>query len=117
MNSLAKYVGIAYEYRTYNCWHHVREVRADAGLKTPEFDCVSHDCEYGIFELGRETKAMWQLETPQNYCAVLMLNGKEWHSGVYCDGYVSHCDRNAKQVRLDSLAALTKRCDIVEFWN
>lgn len=117
MNPLANYVGIAYDYRTYNCWHHVRAVRDDAGLQTPEFDCVSPDDELGLFELGRNSEAMWQLEEPQNYCAVLMHNNDGWHSGVYCDGYVSHCDRNAKQVRLDSLAALTKRCDIVEFWN
>jgi hypothetical protein len=35
MNPLAKYTGLAYDFMTYNCWGHVRNVRSDAGMKTP----------------------------------------------------------------------------------
>ena len=122
MNELAKYCGIAYDFQRYNCWHHVRRVRADHGLKTPEFDCVDQQFENEIFDSAHEnSKGLLQIDSPENLCAVLMAKEVKgrlvWHSGVYLDGQVSHCDRNAKQVRIEPLKALEKIYERVEFWR
>ena len=122
MNKLAKYCGIPYDFRSYNCWHHVRKVRADYGIYTPEFDCEHQENENSTFDAAHsDSKGMQQLESPENMCAVLLaksVNGRVvWHSGVYLDGCVSHCDRHAKQVRIEPLKALQKIYERVEFWR
>lgn len=115
MNKLAKYTGLAYNYQTYNCWHHVRAVRRDAGIDTPEFDCRTPE----LIEASRkQTKGMVKIENPEPYCAVLMYTKREkWHAGVYLDGLISHCDRNARQVRIDTLKSINKIAERVEFWR
>jgi hypothetical protein len=118
MNPLSEYTGIAYDFRNYNCWHHVIRVRADNGMLTPVFDCTSPELANETFEdAHRNTKGLEQSSEPDDLCAVLMLSDGRWHSGVYLDGDVSHCDRNARQVRLDSLESLQRVCERIEFWR
>ena len=122
MNPLAKYTGLAYDFMRRNCWHYVRMARSDAGLATPEFDCVSMEGISATFEAGHEdSKGLEQVSEPHDFDAVLMATSKRgrliWHSGVYCDGQVSHCDRWAKQVRLQSLSEIRSEYERVEFWR
>ena len=122
MNPLAKYTGLAYDFMRRNCWHHVRNVRADAGLETPEFDCVSMDGIGATFEAGHaDSKGLVQVAEPHDFDAVLMATSKRgrliWHSGVYCDGMVSHCDRWAKQVIMEPLPSLRRQYERIEFWR
>ena len=118
MNKLHVYTGKGYNFRHYNCWHHVRCVRNDVGLDTPEFDCVSLDLVDSTFEVAHEkSKGLQQVDQPADYCAVLMKTKRGWHSGIYYDGMVSHCDREARQVRLDTLESINKISLRVEFWR
>ena len=122
MNPLAKYTGLAYDFVTRNCWHHVRNVRADAGLDTPEFDCIDTGGISAAFEAGHaDSKGLVQVVEPHDFDAVLMATSKRgrliWHSGVYCDGMVSHCDRWAKQVIMEPLPALRRQYERIEFWR
>ena len=122
MNPLAKYTGLAYDFVTRNCWNHVRNVRADAGLETPEFDCVSVGGISAAFESGHaDSKGLMQVAEPHDFDAVLMATSKRgrliWHSGVYCDGMVSHCDRWAKQVIMEPLPSLRRQYERIEFWR
>ena len=122
MNPLAKYTGLAYDFVTRNCWNHVRNVRADAGLETPEFDCVSVGGISAAFESGHaDSKGLVQVAEPHDFDAVLMAKSKRgrliWHSGVYCDGMVSHCDRWAKQVIMEPLPSLRRNYERIEFWR
>lgn len=120
--SIHDYTGKAYDFATYNCWDHVRAVRAYAGIETPDFDCSSPADVTDAIEHGREIrKGLVLVSTPRNYDAVLMKfksGGRaDWHAGVYVDGIVSHCDMRARQVRIDPLDELVKRCKRVEFWR
>lgn len=118
MNPLSVYTGIAYCFRSYNCWHHVIRVRAENGIITPEFDCASPRLSDEVFiKSHSNTKGMEQISAPFDYCAVLMMIDGRWHSGVYLDGEVSHCDMVARQVRMDSLESLKERCERIEFWH
>lgn len=122
MNPLAKYTGLAYDFMTRNCWHYVRMVRSDAGLATPEFDCVSMDGISATFEAGHaDSKGLTQITEPHDFDAVLMATSKRgrliWHSGVYCGGMVSHCDRWAKQVIMEPLSSLRRQYERIEFWH
>lgn len=116
------YTGLHYDFRTHNCWQYVRRVRSDAGIDTPEFDCADPSGITDAFERGREVrKGMVHVSTPRNFDAVLMaaeLRGRlVWHSGIYFDGMVSHCDRWAKQVRLQTLIEIQRDYQRVEFWR
>ena len=122
MNPLAKYTGLAYDFMRRNCWCHVRMVRSDAGLATPEFDCVSVEGISATFENGHaDSKGLVQVMEPHDFDAVLMATSKRgrliWHSGVYCDGHVSHCDRWAKQVIMEPLSSLRRQYERIEFWH
>ena len=122
MSPLAKYTGLAYDFVTRNCWHHVRNVRADAGLFTPEFGCSDINESASAFELGHaDSKGLSMVTQPRDFDAVLMATEKRgrliWHAGVYHDGMVSHCDRWAKQVRLQSLSEIRSEYERVEFWR
>lgn len=122
MNPLCAYTGLPYDFNHRNCWHHVRNVRRDAGIDTPEFDCATPAEICDTFEHSREeTKGMIQVQDPREFDAVLMAtkrNGRlVWHSGVYHSGMVSHCDRFAKQVRFQPIDEIRADYERVEFWR
>lgn len=116
------YTGKPYNFRKYNCWHHVRAVRADAGLNTPEFDVTSPAAINSAFDAGHyDTKGLVKVKEPQNFDAVLLgahLAGRiVWHAGVYYDGFVSHCELASRQVRLELLTEMKERYVEIEFWR
>lgn len=117
------YTGLAYDFRTRNCWHHVINVRRDAGLKTPKFDAVSPAGANDAFIKGQyhDSKGLVRVKEPQDFDAVLMgsRHGGRiiWHSGVYYRGYISHCERAAKMVKLESLSDIRKRYPEIQFWR
>lgn len=116
------YTGMAYDFRKMNCWHFVRLVRSEAGLITPEFDVMSPVGINAAFDAGHEdSKGLVRVIEPSDFDAVLMgcRIGRRviWHSGVYYQGMVSHCERNAKQVRLESLSDIRLKYTEIEFWR
>lgn len=120
--NVAGYTGKPYNFRTYNCWHHVRAVRADAGLETPEFNVMSpRDINQAFDDGHAATKGLEQVFIPNNFDAVLLgvkTGGRiVWHAGVYFEGLVSHCAMYAKQVKLDALSDLRQVYTEIEFWR
>lgn len=120
--NISSYTGRRYDFRNYNCWHHVRAVRADAGIKTPAFDVLTPVQINRAFDDGHsDSKGLVRVDSPENYDAVLMgvPHGSRvvWHAGVYFEGNVSHCDRHAKQVKLESLTDIKSKFSEIEFWR
>lgn len=119
---ITDYTGKLYNFRTYNCWHHVRAVREDAGIWTPTFDVINPTAAPDMFDAGHaDSKGLVQVTEPRDYDAVLMgykhAGRIIWHSGVYYQGYISHCERAAKQVKLESLSDIRKRYTEIELWR
>lgn len=120
--NISAYTGLQYDFRRRNCWHHVRNVRADAGLSTPSFDVISPRRIDTAFDEGHaDTKGLTKANVPQNFDAVLMgqrAKGRViWHAGVYYEGMVSHCELASRQVRLDRLEDLKDIYTEIEFWR
>lgn len=120
--NISAYTGLAYDFRRRNCWHHVRNVRKDAGIETPAFDVLSPVGINSAFsDAHDDPKGLVQVEFPSNYDAVLMgiksADRIVWHAGVYFDGMVSHCDRLSRQVRLELLTDLKQQYAEIEFWR
>ena len=116
------YTGRGYDFRRYNCWGHVRAVRADAGIETPAFDVARPSQEQDAFAGGQvDSRGLVRVDTPQDFDAVLMGDRQGgrivWHSGVYYNGSVSHCERAARQVKLESLADIRARYSEIQFWR
>lgn len=119
---ITDYTGTPYNFRRYNCWHHVRKVRADVGLPTPAFDVTSPTAINAAFDAGHaDPKGLVQVSEPQNYDAVLLGSHHAgriiWHAGVYYEGFVSHCALASRQVRLDALADLKEEYSEIQFWR
>lgn len=123
MVDITSYTGTPYNFRTFNCWHLVRKIRADAGLDTPLFDVSSPAAANEMFLSGQnhDSKGLVQVDEPRDFDAVLMgvRHGKRiiWHSGVYYGGYVSHCELAARQVKLQSMADIRARFQEIQFWR
>lgn len=120
--TITSYTGAPYDFRRYNCWHHTRKVRADAGLETPLFDVLSPAGINAAFDEGhRNTKGLVQACEPSDFDIVLMgyrhAGRVIWHAGVYFKGMVSHCERVAKQVKLESLSDIKNKYPTIEFWR
>lgn len=116
------YTGRRYDFRRYNCWHHVRAVRADVGIDTPAFDVAAPSGADAMFSEGfRDSRGLVRVYEPQDFDAVLMgeQHGSRilWHSGVYYGGYVSHCELAARQVKLEALADIRARFQEIQFWR
>ena len=116
------YTGKPYNFRNYNCWHHVRQVRTDAGIETPCFDVATPSGSDAMFAEGlRDSRGLVRVDVPQDFDAVLMgeRHGSRivWHSGVYYRGYVSHCELASRQVRLEALADIRARFQEIQFWR
>lgn len=116
------YTGLPYNFRTHNCWHHVINVRADAGISTPAFDVATPSAADAMFAEGhRDSRGLSRVDAPQDFDAVLMgePHGKRivWHSGVYYQGYVSHCAMAARMVKLEALADIRALYSEIEFWR
>ena len=116
------YTGRRYDFRRYNCWHHVRAVRADAGIETPAFEVATPTGADAMFAEGfRDSRGLVRVYEPQDFDAVLLgeTHGSRilWHSGVYSGGYVSHCELAARQVKLESLADIRARFQEIQFWR
>lgn len=120
--NINEYTGLSYNFRSYNCWHHVRAVRADAGLYTPEFNVVSPRGINQAFDDGHAaTKGLEQVFAPRDFDIILMgarTGGRVvWHAGVYYAGMVSHCAMYARQVKLDLLSDMKQAYQEIEFWR
>lgn len=120
--NITNYTGLAYNFRTYNCWHHVVNVRKDAGLKTPDFNVANPMLINYAFDSGHENpKGLTRQQVPKDYDIVLLgfkhAGRIVWHSGVYYGGNVSHCERIAKQVKYEPLADLRAVYTEIEFWR
>lgn len=117
------YTGKTYNFRTYNCWHHVRAVREAEGIDTPRFDVASPAAANDMFLSGQheDSKGLTRVYEPQDFDAVLMgcRHGGRiiWHSGVYYKGYISHCERAAKMVKLEAIPDIRKRYPEIQFWR
>lgn len=120
--NITEYTGKAYNFRTYNCWHHVAQVRQDVGLATPDFN-VASPTQIGIaFDEGHKNpQGLQRQQSPKNYDIVLLgfthAGRIIWHSGIYFDGNVSHCERIAKQVKFEPLSDLKNTYTEIEFWR
>lgn len=116
------FTGKPYNFRTYNCWTHVRAVRSAAGFTTPDFDVSAPTMINAAFDAGHDdSKGLTKHSAPQNFDAVLLgirhAGRIVWHAGVYYDGMVSHCELASRQVRLEPLSEMKERFTEIEFWR
>ena len=63
--NITDYTGRRYDFRKYNCWHHVRAVRADAGIDTPAFDVATPSGADAMFAEGfRDSRGLVRVHEP-----------------------------------------------------
>lgn len=120
---MEKYIGIPYSFRDYNCWHHVKAVRSDFGIKTKMFQPRTMRDAFKLItaQMSIIDNGLSLVDKPQNFDIVIVekLHGKRmvYHCGVYYDGYVNHCDNVFGSVRHQSFNEFKQGYTGVSFWR
>ena len=118
-----EYNGIYYSFRNYNCYDHAVKVRKDKGIKTRLFKPKNMDNAFKQItaEMQKLDNGLTKTDDPQNYDIVMAMRiyskRKVYHCGIYFNGMVSHCDRQAKQVRMQTLSEFSESYKEVTFWR
>lgn len=120
---ITEYTGKAYSLHGYNCWDHVCNVRGDAGLHTRFFEIKSLRDGFQLISenLSSGKHGLTKVVEPENFDVVLFtgvyIGRKNYHCGIYYDGFISHAYRKTKQVTIDKLSELKKEFKEVSFWR
>lgn len=120
---IESYTGKAYNFRRYNCWHHVVAVRADAGIKTKTFKPRTMANAFRIItaEMQRLDQGMLRVDSPEDYDVIIAIvpntDPLEYHCGIYHKGMVSHACRCARQVMLEPFDKFMANYEGAVFWR
>jgi hypothetical protein len=120
---MQRYVGKPYNFRRYNCYHHVSAVRKDFGIETKMFKARTLDDAFELITAQMSTigNGFALVDKPQNFDVVFVekkhKGRKVYHCGVYHDGYVSHCCNIFGSVRHQELSEFKKGYTGVTFWR
>ena len=123
MIDLTQYIGIPYHFRTFNCWDLVVKIRANFGIKTKMFKPKTLKDSFRVVtaEMQKLDHNLTIADTPQNFdiiIAMVIVNGKRtYHTGVYTDGFVTHCCNLFGSVRQEPYASFTVKFDEVTIWR
>lgn len=118
-----KYNGIAYNFRTYNCWHHGSKVRADNNIKTKPFSVRTMSEAFKLIkaEMSELGHGLRRVESPNDFDIVIVSKShgsrEVYHCGVYYGGYVSHCSREFGGVIIETLNEFTNNYETVSLWR
>ncbi len=125
MLCINNYTGKRYGFLTYNCWHHVVNVRKDVGIKTKVYTVTS--MAVGVIASKFNTErisnqhGLTLITEPQNYDIIIFIRpvaGTDYyHAGIYYNNYISHCCNIRKQVVLEPLSEAVKLRRKIEFWR
>ena len=120
---IEKYNGKPYNFRSYNCWHHAAQVRADNGIKTKPFAVRTMAEAFKVIkaEMSELGHGLRRVESPIDF-DIVMVSKKHggsdvYHCGVYYSGHVSHCCRAFGAVRIEALGEFTSSYEVVSIWR
>lgn len=117
------YLGKAYSFKDFNCWHYVSKVRKDNGINTKQFYVSNMASAYDKItnEMRRVDHGLVKVESPQNLDIIIVHkthNGKTvYHCGLLHNGNVAHCSREARQVRYQSYKDFIKGYEGAVIWR
>ena len=123
MPDISSYTGKPYSFKRYNCWDHAVAVRKDNGIKTKAFSPKSMSNAFKIItaEMQRLDHGLTLVDAPQNYDVVIIKKAccepAVYHCGVWFNGMVSHCSRDAGQVIMEPIQAFSAGYERVTFWR
>lgn len=121
--NIADYAGKPYNFRNYNCYHHVAKVRSDNNIKTKMFQPKTKAEAFQIITAQMQNlgSGFSRVHSPQNYDLVMVQktinNKKRYHCGVYFDGGVSHCCNLFGSVRYETLKDFCAGYEETTFWR
>ena len=118
-----KYLGMNYDFRTFNCWHLVDSVRADLGYQSHKFSAITpaiRDVAKAFeIEIERGSHGMHQQPEMNDYDVVIMskpwAGGFIYHCGIAIDGRILHAHKSG--VSYDSVDTIIQTWPRIEFWR
>lgn len=116
-------IGKPYDFKSYNCWHHAVFVRDQVGIKTKQFAPRTLENAFKVITAQMQAlgHGLLKVDAPQDYDICIVhkkISGREvYHCGVYFEGRVSHCCREARQVRFEELSAFQSGFEGITFWR
>lgn len=116
-------IGKPYNFRKYNCWDYVREIRQENGIKTRQYQPQNLDNAFEIItaEMQKLGNGLTKVIKPKNFDIVIGHNKTSkrniYHCGLFFDNQVIHCDRKLRQVVAQDAQGFYRSFDGVKFWR
>ena len=117
------YIGKAYSFRSFNCWHYVSKVRADQGIETKAFSTKNFKEAFSTItkQMRGVDHGLTKVDKPQNFDIVIInkteLGRLSYHCGVFHNGYIAHCDRVSGQVLYQTYKQFTQGYEGAVIWR
>lgn len=117
------FIGKPYDFRDYNCYHHVAAVREYHGIATKMFQPKTKSKAFELItaQMKSAGSGFSLVDSPEDFDMVMVEKkiGSRvvYHCGVYHDGNVSHCDNAFGSVRYESYSEFIKSYERATFWR
>ena len=117
------YIGKPYSFRNFNCWHYVKTIRDEQGIKTKTFQPINIKNAFEIItaEMQKISHGLTKVEAAINYDIVIVhkkQKGKNvYHCGIFFDNEVRHSSRELGQVVNETFKDFIDKYDGYTLWR
>ena len=112
-------IGTPYNFRHYNCWDYVAEIRKDNGIKTKLFKPKNLDNAFKMItaQMQKLEHGLTLVTDKQDFDIIITKKGSVYHCGLCFGGDVIHCSRQLKQVAKESFTDFIKPYESFNLWR
>ena len=120
---IAKYIGIPYNWRRFNCWDYVVKVRKDNNIKTKMFKprTIANAFQVITAEMQKLDHGLLRVDKPEDFDIVIagLKKGErfEYHCGIFYGGDVSHCCSRFGSVINQSFNDFKNGYETISIWR
>ena len=112
-------IGAPYNFRDYNCWDYVADIRKDNGIKTSLFkpSNLANAFKEITAQMQKLSHGLMLITDKQNFDIVITRKGSAYHCGLIYNNDVIHCCRQLKQVVKESFTDFIKPYESYTLWR
>ena len=117
------HIGQAYSFRSFNCWDYAVLIRKENGIKTKLFKPKTMDNAFRLItaEMRKLDHGLTKVDEPEDFDILIVnrrLGGRLiYHCGIFYQGSVAHCSRDAGQVMFDTYRDFIKGYEDCIAWR
>ena len=112
-------IGTPYNFKDYNCWDYVSDIRKDNGIKTKLFKPknLTNAFKEITAQMQKLGHGLTLVTDKQDFDIIITKKGSIYHCGLCVGGDVIHCSRQLKQVVKESFSDFIKPYESFKLWR